>query len=97
MGLQKRNQSQLEHYLLAGCSWETSLGARARADSLLPLRRAVYAKRLFKSGVKMVGGCCGTKPHHITQVASAARMFGGGGDIAPPVHGQGAQAEQVGG
>jgi len=44
----------------------------------------VYAKRLYKSGVKMVGGCCGTKPHHIHQVASAARMFGGGNVIAPP-------------
>jgi len=38
----------------------------------------MYAKRLYKSGVKMVGGCCGTKPSHIAQVAAAARMFGGG-------------------
>ena len=59
------------------------------------MREAVYAKRLFKSGVKMVGGCCGTKPHHITQVASAARMFGGGGDVAPPMPGQGPDAPQV--
>ena len=44
----------------------------------------VYAKRLFKSGVRMVGGCCGTKPQHILQVASAARMFGGGDDVCPP-------------
>ena len=42
----------------------------------------VYAKRLFKSGVRMVGGCCGTKPHHISQIASAARMLGGGSDMA---------------
>ena len=64
-------------------------------DSCGCMREAVYAKRLFKSGVKMVGGCCGTKPHHITQVASAARMFGGGGDVAPPMPGQGPDAPQV--
>jgi hypothetical protein len=56
---------------------------------------AVYAKRLFKSGVKMVGGCCGTKPHHIAQVASAARMFGGGGDLAPPIPTDAASSEKV--
>ncbi len=38
----------------------------------------VYARRFFKAGVRLVGGCCGTKPEHIRQVAAAARMFGGG-------------------
>ncbi|MEE8408288.1 MAG: methylenetetrahydrofolate reductase, partial [Myxococcota bacterium] len=28
----------------------------------------------FKAGIKMVGGCCGTGPAHITRVGSAARM-----------------------
>src|SRR5205823_1864027 len=30
--------------------------------------------RMYKAGVKMVGGCCGTGPSHITRVGSAARM-----------------------
>ncbi len=38
----------------------------------------VYARRYFKAGVRLVGGCCGTGPEHIAQVAAAARMFGGG-------------------
>lgn len=41
----------------------------------------VYAKRLYKCGVKMVGGCCGTRPEHIGSVQSASKMFGGGGEI----------------
>ncbi len=38
----------------------------------------VYARRYFKAGVRLVGGCCGTGPEHIEQIAAAARMFGGG-------------------
>lgn len=38
----------------------------------------VYARRYFKAGVRLVGGCCGTGPQHIEQIAAAARMFGGG-------------------
>ncbi len=37
----------------------------------------VYARRMFKLGVRMVGGCCGTTPEHIKRVAAAARMAGG--------------------
>jgi methionine synthase / methylenetetrahydrofolate reductase(NADPH) len=36
----------------------------------------VYARRMFKLGVKMVGGCCGTTPDHIKRIAAAARMVG---------------------
>jgi homocysteine S-methyltransferase len=36
----------------------------------------VYARRMFKLGVKMVGGCCGTTPEHIKRIAAAARMAG---------------------
>ncbi len=36
----------------------------------------VYARRMFKLGVKMVGGCCGTTPEHIKRIAAAARMVG---------------------
>lgn len=37
----------------------------------------VYARRLFRLGVKMVGGCCGTTPDHVRKIAAAARMTGG--------------------
>jgi homocysteine S-methyltransferase len=34
----------------------------------------LYARRLLKAGVRGVGGCCGTTPEHIRQMAMAARM-----------------------
>jgi methionine synthase / methylenetetrahydrofolate reductase(NADPH) len=34
----------------------------------------VYARRMFKLGVRIVGGCCGTTPEHIKRIAAAARM-----------------------
>jgi methionine synthase I (cobalamin-dependent)/5,10-methylenetetrahydrofolate reductase len=34
----------------------------------------LYARRLLKLGVRVVGGCCGTTPEHIKRVAAAARM-----------------------
>src|SRR4029077_5046880 len=36
----------------------------------------VYARRMFKLGVKLVGGCCGTTPEHVRRIAAAARMAG---------------------
>lgn len=36
----------------------------------------VYARRMFKIGVRGVGGCCGTTPEHIKRIAAAARMAG---------------------
>ena len=45
----------------------------------------VYARRMFKLGVKLVGGCCGTTPEHVKRIAASARMFNsGGGKSAPP-------------
>ena len=38
----------------------------------------VYARRFFKLGCALVGGCCGTGPEHVERVAGAARMMGGG-------------------
>lgn len=38
----------------------------------------VYARRFFKAGIQLVGGCCGTGPEHIQRIAAAARMLGGG-------------------
>ena len=39
-----------------------------------PENFGVYARRMFKAGIKLVGGCCGTGPNHIRRVSSAARM-----------------------
>jgi homocysteine S-methyltransferase len=38
----------------------------------------VFARRLFQSGVAIVGGCCGTGPEHIRRAADAAAMQGAG-------------------
>lgn len=35
----------------------------------------IYARRMFKAGIRGVGGCCGTTAEHIKQIAQAARMF----------------------
>jgi methionine synthase I (cobalamin-dependent) len=40
----------------------------------------VYARRMYKLGVKLVGGCCGTTPDHVKRIAAAARMIGSSGD-----------------
>ncbi|MFK7990587.1 MAG: bifunctional homocysteine S-methyltransferase/methylenetetrahydrofolate reductase [Sandaracinaceae bacterium] len=37
----------------------------------------VYARRMFKAGIRGVGGCCGTTEEHIRQIAQAARMLRG--------------------
>lgn len=37
----------------------------------------VYARRLFKAGVRGVGGCCGTTADHVRKIAAAARMLRG--------------------
>ena len=51
----------------------------------------VYARRMVRVGVRLVGGCCGTTPEHIKRVAAAARMAGGVGEgkagtEPPPAH-----------
>jgi homocysteine S-methyltransferase len=40
----------------------------------------VYARRMIRVGVRLVGGCCGTTPDHIKRIAAAARMAGAAGD-----------------
>jgi methionine synthase I (cobalamin-dependent) len=40
----------------------------------------LYARRLYKAGIKAVGGCCGTTADHVKKIAAAARMVGGGND-----------------
>jgi homocysteine S-methyltransferase len=37
----------------------------------------VFARRYLKAGIRLIGGCCGTRPEHVAAMASAARMMGG--------------------
>ncbi|MBW8713433.1 MAG: bifunctional homocysteine S-methyltransferase/methylenetetrahydrofolate reductase, partial [Acidobacteria bacterium] len=41
-----------------------------------PEYMASYAKRFISSGVRLVGGCCGTTPEHIRHIKSAVREIG---------------------
>jgi homocysteine S-methyltransferase len=47
----------------------------------------VYARRMVRVGVRLVGGCCGTTPEHVKRIAAAARMAGGVPEIEPRPHG----------
>jgi len=38
-----------------------------------PEYMAEYAKRFFENGAKIIGGCCGTTPAHIKQIAAALK------------------------
>jgi methionine synthase I (cobalamin-dependent)/5,10-methylenetetrahydrofolate reductase len=40
-----------------------------------PEYMASYARRFIASGVRLVGGCCGTTPEHIRQIKAAARQL----------------------
>ncbi|MFO0663263.1 MAG: bifunctional homocysteine S-methyltransferase/methylenetetrahydrofolate reductase [Polyangiaceae bacterium] len=48
----------------------------------------VYARRMFKMGAGLVGGCCGTTPDHVKRIAAAARMIGTAQDDAPAADGE---------
>jgi methionine synthase I (cobalamin-dependent)/5,10-methylenetetrahydrofolate reductase len=43
-----------------------------------PEYMASYARRFISSGVRLVGGCCGTTPEHIRQIALAAKSMAPG-------------------
>jgi methionine synthase I (cobalamin-dependent)/5,10-methylenetetrahydrofolate reductase len=43
-----------------------------------PEYMASYARRFMASGVRLVGGCCGTTPEHIRQIALAAKSLAPG-------------------
>ena len=43
-----------------------------------PEHFGVFARRMLKSGVRLIGGCCGTTPAHIRAMSGAIRMMGGG-------------------
>jgi len=38
----------------------------------------VYARRMLRVGVRLIGGCCGTTPEHVKRIAAAARMAAAG-------------------
>jgi homocysteine S-methyltransferase len=42
-----------------------------------PEHFGVFARRMLKSGVRLVGGCCGTTPEHIRSMLGAVRMLRG--------------------
>lgn len=53
----------------------------------------VYARRLYKAGIRLVGGCCGTRAEHVAAIAAAARMIGATGADDRP--GPGAALERA--
>src|SRR6187431_3524522 len=59
-----------------------------------PEYMASYARRFIASGVRLVGGCCGTTPEHIRQISLAAKSMApglaraGGGEAKGPVASQ---------
>jgi methionine synthase / methylenetetrahydrofolate reductase(NADPH) len=42
-----------------------------------PEHFGVFARRMLKSGVRMIGGCCGTTPDHTRAMLGAVRMLRG--------------------
>ena len=44
-----------------------------------PEYMASYARRFINSGVRLVGGCCGTTPDHIRHIKMAVRALAPGG------------------
>jgi 5-methyltetrahydrofolate--homocysteine methyltransferase len=47
-------------------------GDTARYDTT-PATMADYATRFIQAGARIVGGCCGTSPEHLSAIAAAAR------------------------
>src|SRR5690606_778139 len=43
-----------------------------------PENFGVFARRMLKSGIRVVGGCCGTTPAHTRAMLGAVRMIAGG-------------------
>lgn len=48
-----------------------------------PEHFGVFARRMLKGGVHVVGGCCGTTPEHTRAMLGAVRMMRGEADVAP--------------
>lgn len=48
-----------------------------------PEYMAEYAKRFLETGVKIIGGCCGTTPSHIREIAKAVRPLARISTVSP--------------
>jgi homocysteine S-methyltransferase len=59
-----------------------------------PEYMASYARRFINSGVRLVGGCCGTTPEHIRHIKMAVRLLAPG-EPAPPRFARGAETRAV--
>jgi methionine synthase / methylenetetrahydrofolate reductase (NADH) len=59
-----------------------------------PEYMASYARRFIASGVRLVGGCCGTTPEHIRQIALAAKSMAPGMARAGGVEAKGSVESQ---
>jgi homocysteine S-methyltransferase len=53
-----------------------------------PEYMASYARRFVATGVRLVGGCCGTTPEHIRQIKTAIRALATAAGPAPAVPGR---------
>ncbi len=53
----------------------------------------VYAQRMFRIGVRLMGGCCGTTPEHVRRIAASARMMAGFAGDLEPRHDDGVRGE----
>jgi len=62
-----------------------------------PEYMAMYARRFIQAGVRLLGGCCGTTPEHIRQIAVAVRTMTPAAvrAAAPVVIGEGVHAVAV--
>jgi homocysteine S-methyltransferase len=52
-----------------------------------PEHFGVFARRMLKSGVRLIGGCCGTTPEHTRAMLGAVRMLRGE-TVGDPTHSQ---------
>jgi methionine synthase I (cobalamin-dependent)/5,10-methylenetetrahydrofolate reductase len=48
-----------------------------------PEHFGVFARRMLKGGIRLVGGCCGTTPDHTRTMLGAVRMCGGAEIVQP--------------
>jgi homocysteine S-methyltransferase len=49
-----------------------------------PEHFGVFARRMLKSGIRIIGGCCGTTPEHIRTMLGAVKMMGAADEAAAP-------------
>jgi len=59
-----------------------------------PEHFGVFARRMLKSGVRLVGGCCGTTPEHTRAMLGAVRMLRGEKLDERLAHGPGQRGER---